>query len=91
MNPKIFVTAVFAGSVFLAGLSGCQKNEEVNGKGPAEQAGQKIDQAAEKAGQEINKAADRTGQEINKAVEKTGQQIEKVGEKIQEKAKEVQK
>lgn len=68
-------------AILIGALSGCQKKEAASGeKGPAEQAGQKLDQAATRAGEEINKAA-----------EKAGQGLQALGQKIQNEAEQAQK
>ncbi|MFC6522146.1 hypothetical protein ACFQAT_22865 [Undibacterium arcticum] len=67
---KIISTVVVAG-LLGGGLAGCKKNEPIVEKGPAEQAGQKLDQAASKAGEEINKAASAAGKKIQEAGEKS--------------------
>jgi hypothetical protein len=72
--------SVFALTILIVALSGCQKNENTAGKGPAEKAGQQLDQAAAKAAVEINKAA-----------EKAGQGLEKAGQSIQNAAKDAKK
>jgi hypothetical protein len=48
------IFAAFAMSTFVFALSGCEKPA-----GPAERAGEKIDNAAEKAGQQVEKAGDK--------------------------------
>ncbi|HEY9200379.1 MAG TPA: hypothetical protein VIQ81_02180 [Gammaproteobacteria bacterium] len=50
-------------------LTGCESNE-----GPAEKAGEKIDNAIEQ-----------TGEKIDSAVEETGEEIEEAGDKLREK------
>lgn len=70
------VTPLFATAVVMIALAGCKKVEPVAEKGPAEKAGQQLDQAAAKAGVKINEVAN-----------KAGQQMEKAGEKIQAAAK----
>jgi hyperosmotically inducible periplasmic protein len=45
------------------GLTGCQQ------KGPAEKAGQKIDQATESAGQKVEKAGEAIVEKVNKTRE----------------------
>lgn len=54
-------------SALLAALSGCQKNEEQEDKaareGPAEHAGQEVDEAAAKVGEKVEEA----GQNIQDA------------------------
>lgn len=49
-----YVATTFAMGIFVAVLSGCQKQE-----GPAERAGKEVDKAVEKTGQQIEKAADK--------------------------------
>ncbi|HYD97066.1 MAG TPA: hypothetical protein VEC01_17185 [Noviherbaspirillum sp.] len=71
----LMAVAVFAGV-----LSGCEKRETTTGeKGPAEQAGQKVDQAASRAGEELNKVA-----------EKAGQGLQQLGQKLQSEAEQAQ-
>lgn len=65
------VGAAMVVGALLVALSGCQKQE-----GPAEKAGQKIDQAVEKS---VEKADD--------AKQKLGEKIEKAGEDLQDAAK----
>ena len=65
--------------VVMSSLSGCQKNEPMQDKGPAEMAGKQIDRAAAEAGRELKQAAQDTG----KALEKAGASIQ---EKAQEKS-----
>jgi hypothetical protein len=52
------IAAALAISVFILGLSACEKKE-----GPAERAGKEIDKTVEKAGQKLEKA----GQDIQDA------------------------
>lgn len=54
------ITAAFAASILLIGLSACQKPE-----GPAERAGKAIDNATQQVGQEIQNA----GQKIQDAAD----------------------
>lgn len=65
--------------VFLTGLAACQKQEVAEEKGPAEKAGQQLDQAAARASEELSKAA-----------EKAGKGLQEIGQKIQNEAKEAQ-
>jgi 16S rRNA G527 N7-methylase RsmG len=61
-------------------LTACEKREAAeNGAGPAERAGQQLDQATARAGEELNKAA-----------EKAGQGLQQLGKKLQNEAKEAQ-
>jgi hypothetical protein len=52
MNPVQITTAALTLSALLVALPGCEK------QGPAEQAGESIDNAVEKAGEQIEKAGD---------------------------------
>ncbi len=47
-----YVVTAFAVGILLAALSGCEK-------GPAEKAGESIDNAVDKTGQQIDKAGDK--------------------------------
>lgn len=75
---KTLMSAITA-SILLVGLSACQKADVAAEKGPAEKAGQQLDQAAAKAAVEINKVA-----------EQAGKGLEKAGENIQNAAKDAQ-
>lgn len=60
-------------TLLLVSLAACQKEDSSsNGKGPAEKAGQQLDQAAERAGEELNKAAQMAG----KGLQQLGQKIQ---------------
>lgn len=66
--------------VLCFGVAACQKKEvTAEEKGPAEKAGQQIDQATVKLGGELNKVA-----------EKAGQGLEKAGEKLQNAARDAE-
>jgi hypothetical protein len=56
-------------------------------EGPAERAGEKVDEAMESAGKAFdNKGpAERAGEEVDKAVERAGEAIEEAGDKAKEK------
>ncbi len=71
MKSRTTMIAAVALTVWLAALSGCQKQE-----GPAETAGKNIDQAVQKSGEKIDEAK-----------EKLGEKIEKAGENLQDAAK----
>ncbi|SMP70650.1 hypothetical protein [Noviherbaspirillum suwonense] len=73
------VKSAFALGMLLAALAGCQRNDTARTEGPAEQVGQKLDQAAVKAAEGINKLA-----------EKAGKGMEKAGESMQNAAKDAQ-
>ena len=74
---KMTMTSAFALGVVLVALAGCQRNDTASTAGPAEQVGQKLDQAAVKAAEGLNKLA-----------EKAGQGMEKAGENMQDAARE---
>ena len=66
----------------LAALGACEKKDvEADAKGPAERAGQQIDQAAARASEELNKVAEKTG----KGLQELGQKIQNEAEKAQKK------
>jgi hypothetical protein len=68
-------------AVFAVTLCACEKKEvATEQKGPAEKAGQQLDQAAARAGEELNKVA-----------EKAGKGLQEMGQKLQQEAQEAQK
>ena len=69
---KILENFKFIGISMLlaAGLAACNK------PGPAETAGEKIDQAAEEAGKKMGEAADKVGEKLDSQSEKAGVAIE---------------
>lgn len=75
---KLLIRAI-AVSVVMIGLVACEKRDVEEGKGPAEKAGEQLDQAAARAGEELNKAA-----------EKAGQGLQALGQKMQNESKEAQ-
>ena len=99
MNTSKTLTSILAATVLIAGLAACQKKEEVAiDKGPAETAGQKIDQAAATAAQKVDEATTKMGQEADKAKaeasesaanmqDATGKKLEEVGQNMQDAAK----
>jgi F0F1-type ATP synthase membrane subunit b/b' len=81
MKLRTSILSTFAMAVLAAGLVGCEKHDTASGdKGPAERAGQQLDQAASKAGEELNKAA-----------VKAGEGLQQAGKELQNKAAEAQK
>ena len=65
MNTKNLTLGILAVlTVMIVGLAACEK------KGPAEAAGEKIDNAAEKAGDKIDHAADKVGEKLNEVGDK---------------------
>jgi hypothetical protein len=75
-DMKTTLKSVLALGMVLAALAGCQRDDPARTEGPAEQVGQKLDQAAVKAAEGINRLA-----------EKAGQGMEKAGENMQEAAR----
>ena len=72
---------LFAITALITAMAACEKSETAStGKGPAEQAGQKLDQAASRAGEELNKAAEVAG----KGLQKFGQKIQSEAEQAQQ-------
>jgi hypothetical protein len=79
-STKSLARLVTAG-LMLTGLAACQKNETTSDeRGPAEKAGQQLDQAAARAGEELNKAAEVAG----KGLQKLGQKIQNEAEQAQQ-------
>lgn len=75
------LTSILLASMLAAGLTACQKAENTaDGRGPAERAGEQLDQAAKRAGEELNKVA-----------EKAGKGLQEAGAKLEDKAQEAQK
>lgn len=73
-------TRLLVAACLITGLAACEKTDTAAGeKGPAEKAGQQIDQAASRAGEELNKAA-----------EVAGKGLQQLGQKIQNEAEEAQ-
>ena len=73
---RLVATAVLAG-----GLAACEKNETASREeGPAERAGQQLDQAAARASEELNKAAEAAG----KGLQQLGQKIQNEAEQAQQ-------
>lgn len=75
-----FPAVLVAGMAVVAALAGCEKRDETAGAGPAERAGQHLDQAASRAGEELNSLAG-----------KAGQGMQELGQKMQDKAEEAKK
>jgi hyperosmotically inducible protein len=63
MNARKILLTTLA-TVFIFGLAACEK------KGPAETAGEKIDNAAEKMGDKIENATDKAGDKLESAGDK---------------------
>lgn len=99
MNPSKTLASMLAASLLIVGLAACQKKEEVTtDKGPAETAGQKIDEAAADASRKADEAGNKMSEEAAKAKaemsqgaanmqDATGKKLEETGEKMQESAK----
>lgn len=72
---------LLAAAIFIAGLAACEKTDTAAGeKGPAEKAGQQLDQAASRASEEMNKAAEVAG----KGLQQLGQKIQNEAEQAQQ-------
>lgn len=72
---------LLAAAIFIVGLAGCEKTDTAAGeKGPAEKAGQQLDQAAARASEEMNKAAEVAG----KGLQQLGQKIQNEAEQAQQ-------
>lgn len=77
---KALLSAISVGALAM-GLMACEKKEIASeGKGPAERAGQQIDQATARA-----------SQELKKITEKAGQSLQRAGQKLEDQAQEAQK
>jgi hypothetical protein len=72
---------VFAALVLALGLSACER------EGPAERAGEQIDEAAERAGEALEPEgpAERAGEQMDRAIEQGGEAVEDAGDKAKEK------
>ena len=65
----------------ITGLTACEKTDTAaSEKGPAEKAGQQLDQAASRASEELNKAAEVAG----KGLQQLGQKIQTEAEQAQQ-------
>jgi len=74
MSYKGFLTVLVLASVL--GLSACKQ------EGPAEKAGQKVDQAVEQAGKKIDQATEQAGKKMEQAGETISDKSKKAGEYI---------
>ncbi|HJV51631.1 MAG TPA: hypothetical protein VJ652_09235 [Noviherbaspirillum sp.] len=79
MKSGITVLSLAMAALAVA-LTGCEKRQAAEDSGPAERAGQQIDQAAS-----------RTGEELNKLAGKVGQGLETAGQKLQDEANQARK
>lgn len=81
LNSMKSAVSLLAIGTLITSLSACQKQDvATDEKGPAEKAGQQLDQATARAGEELNKAA-----------EKAGKGLQELGQKLQNEAQEAQK
>lgn len=78
VSYKGFIAVFVLASVL--GLSACKQ------EGPAEKAGQKVDQAVEQAGKKIDQATDQAGKKIEQAGETLSDKSKKAGEYIDDAA-----
>lgn len=89
MKSSKTLVSILAASMLIAGLAACQKKDEVAMEnGPAETAGQKIDQAAATTMQKLDEVGARISQSTANATEEAGKKIERAGEKMQGSAQE---
>jgi len=80
-TSRNFLARLFIAAGFIAGLVACEKTDTAAGeKGPAEKAGQQLDQAASRASEELNKAAGVAG----KGLQQLGQKIQGEAEQAQQ-------
>tara|TARA_R110001599_G_scaffold64023_3_gene178598 strand:- start:173788 stop:174045 length:258 start_codon:yes stop_codon:yes gene_type:complete len=78
MNKSMI--SVLAAGLLVLGLAACEK------KGPAEQAGEKIDNAMDSAGSSMSKAAEDVKDGAADMSNEAGKKMDQAGEKIQESA-----
>lgn len=83
MNKSLI--SVLAAGLLVLGLAACEK------KGPAEEAGEKIDNAMESAGQSMSKAADDVKQGAAEMTNEAGKKMDAAGEQIQQSATDASK
>jgi hypothetical protein len=62
-------------------LIGCEK------EGPAERAGENIDEATEQAGERLEESGEEARENANRALERSGDAAEEAGDTIQEKTR----
>lgn len=67
MKIKIVTQCVLASTLLL--LAACNKKTE-NAEGPAESAGEEVDQAAQETGENMEKASEETGEALEEAGDK---------------------
>ncbi|WP_420477063.1 hypothetical protein [Noviherbaspirillum sp. ST9] len=81
LSSGTVLARLFAAACLITGLVACEKTNTAAGeKGPAEKAGQQLDQAASRAGEELNKAAEVAG----KGLQQLGQKIQNEAEQAQQ-------
>lgn len=89
MKMKNAIISLLAVSALSFGLAACEK------KGPAEQAGEKIDNATEAVGEKIDNAAETAGEKTDNATETAGEKVDNavdaVGEKLKEAGQDIQR
>jgi len=82
--PTQFVFRLLIAAGIAVGVAACEKTDTAAGeKGPAERAGQQLDQAASRASEEINKAAEVAG----KGLQQLGQKIQNEADQAQQERK----
>ena len=64
--------------------TGCKKDVDGDGKGPAQEAGAAIDNAGQTVANETKEAAAEVGAAADRAQDATGRALERAGEKMQD-------
>lgn len=80
-TSRSFLVRMLAAAGLIVGFVACEKTDTtVSEKGPAEKAGQQLDQAASRASEELNKAAGVAG----KGLQQLGQKIQGEAEQAEQ-------
>jgi len=82
MNTYKTLISLFAAGLLVTGLAACQKKDD-SAKGPAETAGQQIDQAAATTNEKLEKAGEKINAGAIDLTKKAGEKMEQAGEKMQ--------
>lgn len=87
MNSSKTLISILAAGVLLASLAACQKKEEVAiDQGPAETAGQKIDEVTTNTAEKVDEAAANTEQKVDETAAKIGEEADKAKAYISDRA-----
>lgn len=82
-KPASTAVSLMAIGVLIVSLSACEKKEVAEEKGPAQKAGQQIDQAVVRAGEALNTVA----AEVGKGFQEMGQKLQNAAQEAQEEQK----